>query len=494
MTKKINEETLYIDSTSDIVEEEIKEVRSSVSYTLNSTTENLILNAPLDYEIESINGEDCYIYGYPDKWELDYKQGNGNKKIDGMVPSDAMQYNCGIVCCLNVLYMSGKLDDISQDELGDYDTNEYNINQLAKIANQTDDIGTTTPYQQANILAMYGISSEVKRFYTSDHLANCVKQGKSIIISVNLNRLLSKIGRDVDQSASYNNPNHSVIITGVVYNQNNELKGFYICNSSGEDKQNQKIYFSLSDFEYITLGFNLYECVVTEVIKNWDKNINGTGNELNNTIKGTSGDNILKGESGSDTIYGKDGNDFIIGDSTILTNEDLQGLKNSNQEINIVYFESENDGNDYLNGGAGNDLLVGGGDNDILVGGNDKDTLYGGSGNDLLIAGDSTKTVEELQNILNNSSNISASDYESDTKENTLYGGIGNDILIGDKGNDTLCGGGDADIIYGGKGDDVIYGDDQNNVYQGNDVLFGGEGSDTLYGGKGDDLLIAGSP
>ena len=358
MTKQIDERTMYIDSEEDHVKNSIKEIRSSVSYTLNPTTEDLVLNAPLDYEIKNISGEDCFVYGYPDKWELDYMQGNG--ELEDQLIGSGMKENCGIVCCLNILYMAGKLDDISQKEWGYHDINEYNINQLAKLANQTDDIGTTNPDNQVNILAIYGIQAETKIFYSSEYLANCIKQGRAIIISVNSSRLLSKLGRSIDSDVPLDKPNHSVTITGVVYDQNGNLKGFYICNSSGWEETDQNIFLSLSDFNYVTLGYNLYQCVITEPIKTWDKNLNGTGNSLDNKIEGTSGDNILKGESGNDKIYGKDGNDIIIGDSSILTNEDLQGLKNSNQEINIVYFESENDGNDYLNGGAGNDLLVGG--------------------------------------------------------------------------------------------------------------------------------------
>lgn len=79
MTKQIDERTMYIDSEEDHVKNSIKEIRSSVSYTLNPTTEDLVLNAPLDYEIKNINGEDCFVYGYPDKWSFDFNQGNSGE-------------------------------------------------------------------------------------------------------------------------------------------------------------------------------------------------------------------------------------------------------------------------------------------------------------------------------------------------------------------------------------------------------------------------------
>lgn len=112
MTKVIDNKVLYIDDANDIVGSQIEEIRSSVSYELNVTTEILTLNTPLDYEIKEKNGNKYYVYGYPDKWELDYKQGNGI--LEGMNISAAMSGNCAAVGCLNLLYMAGILPDIKQ--------------------------------------------------------------------------------------------------------------------------------------------------------------------------------------------------------------------------------------------------------------------------------------------------------------------------------------------------------------------------------------------
>ena len=56
MTKVIDNKVLYIDDANDIVGSQIEEIRSSVSYELNVTTEILTLNTPLDYEIKEKNG------------------------------------------------------------------------------------------------------------------------------------------------------------------------------------------------------------------------------------------------------------------------------------------------------------------------------------------------------------------------------------------------------------------------------------------------------
>lgn len=112
--------------------------------------------------------------------------------------------------------------------------------------------------------------------------------------------------------------------------------------------------------------------------------------------------NTLHGGSGDDIIIGDKGADILVGDSTTLTNQELEDLMYFDQDINDENFETANDGSDYINGGLGNDVIFGGGKQDILIGGEGYDKIYGGSGKDLLIAGDTTKTQVELQNIINN--------------------------------------------------------------------------------------------
>src|SRR5207302_77805 len=87
--------------------------------------------------------------------------------------------------------------------------------------------------------------------------------------------------------------------------------------------------------------------------------LNGTGNELDNTIFGTNGDNILSGLGGNDALYAKGGNDTLSG----------------------------GDGNDRLDGGVGADSMTGGLGNDTLDGGNGNDHIYGGNGQDTMTGG-----------------------------------------------------------------------------------------------------------
>jgi Ca2+-binding RTX toxin-like protein len=177
---------------------------------------------------------------------------------------------------------------------------------------------------------------------------------------------------------------------------------------------------------------------VENLILTGRQNINGIGNNLDNTIIGNNGNNTLQGRGGNDYIEGGGGRDNIsggAGNDTLLGGAGADTLRG-------------NGGNDLLMGEAGNDLLIGGGGNDTLMGGGGRDTLRGGGGNDL------------------------------------LDGGNGNDLLIGGRGNDTLLGGAGDDTLLGGAGDDLLEGG------EGDDYLDGGAGNDVMRGGPGNDTYF----
>lgn len=155
------------------------------------------------------------------------------------------------------------------------------------------------------------------------------------------------------------------------------------------------------------------------------------GDDLANTLAGTSGDDVVRGAGGNDTIrlgdgddegFGDEGDDFVFGDG----------------------------GDDVLAGGNGDDRLFGGSGNDRLHGQAGGDTLAGGDGDDLLSGGDG---FDELD------------------------GGNGDDWLYGGTGNDVLFGGAGADRLYGGDGNDRL------DAWEGEDgqceYLYGEAGNDT---------------
>ena len=181
-----------------------------------------------------------------------------------------------------------------------------------------------------------------------------------------------------------------------------------------------------------TLGANLENLTLIGTAQS------GTGNDLNNTIIGTTGSNQLYGGAGDDTLNGGAGADQLFGgagnDIFVLDNASDRIIENNGAGTNVnegidtarasvtvttsmIGVNVENiqltgtaaisatgnalaneitgnagantldgaAGDDILNGGAGNDRLFGGADNDILNGGSGKDLLDGGAGADIFV-------------------------------------------------------------------------------------------------------------
>jgi Ca2+-binding RTX toxin-like protein len=150
-------------------------------------------------------------------------------------------------------------------------------------------------------------------------------------------------------------------------------------------------------------------------------NLNGTGNDLNNSLTGNTGNNILTGNAGNDT----------------------------------------------LNGGAGIDTLIGGLGNDLYVVDSTTDTLTenSGEGTDIIqssVTFDLTvfPNIENLTltgtAVINGTGNAGDNSLTGNSGNNTLTGNAGNDLLNGGAGNDLLNGGAGADTLTGGTGSDIL--------------------------------------
>ena len=314
-------------------------------------------------------------------------------------------------------------------------------------------------------------------------------------------------------------------------------------------------------------------------------NINGTGNDLNNIIIGTSGKNALVGGNGNDTLDGGTGVDSLNGgagnDTYVLGAEsdsitDSAGTDTITSTItrslagytmieNLTLLGTGNingtgnDLNNVIKGTSGKNALVGGNGNDTLDGGTGVDSLNGGAGNDTYVLGAESDTITDSSGTDTITSTITRSLTGYTMIENlTLLGtgninGTGNDLnnvlkgtsgintLIGGNGNDTLDGGAGADILDGGAGNDTYVlgaesdkvtdasgtdtitstitrslasyatienltllgstningtGNGLNNTITGNtgnNTLNGGTGNDKLAGGLGNDILIGGA-
>jgi trimeric autotransporter adhesin len=257
-------------------------------------------------------------------------------------------------------------------------------------------------------------------------------------------------------------------------------------------------------------------------------NVDGTGNELANTINGNSGENILKGGGGNDTLNGGDGNDTFDGE---IGNDAMAGGKGNdfytvdsagdkvteaaNQGIDELFSSlasftlvanvenleligtglnatgntlsnrltgnlADNKldgggGNDFLIGRDGKDALIGGAGNDTLSGGSDDDTMTGGTGNDIYFvedAGDQTIEaagggVDEVRAFIDNLT--LAANVENLTLEGVAtFVGQGNslaNVLIGNSNTNLLFGGTGNDTLDGGTGKDEMFGDQGNDTF-----------------------------
>jgi Ca2+-binding RTX toxin-like protein len=252
--------------------------------------------------------------------------------------------------------------------------------------------------------------------------------------------------------------------------------------------------------------------------------LNGTGNDLNNTITGTGkgdelngggGNDLLSGddsdlnESAPDSMYGNAGDDTYVVDNSSDLAQEISDEGNDTVQSWVNYTLGANVENLQLLGtavyGTGNalaNMIVGNDANNVLKGEAGADTLVGGSGNDTYVVDDAGDSVTEassagtdlvqasvthtlgtdVENLtltgtaaINGSGNVLSNTLTGNIAANTLNGGDGNDTLSGGDGNDTLSGGDDGDILNGGIGEDELWGN------AGADTLTGGDGNDT-YG------------
>jgi Ca2+-binding RTX toxin-like protein len=194
-------------------------------------------------------------------------------------------------------------------------------------------------------------------------------------------------------------------------------------------------------------------------------NLNGTGNELNNSITANAGNNILLGGLGNDTIDGNAGNDIIDGGT----------------------------GADIMKGGAGDDIFYVNDAADVVI-----EDINGGIDKVITTVSSYAKpaNVEFIEYIGKSDFSVDFSaNSNQPNKDNQVISGSGNDKITGGTGNDNFNSGGGNDGLDGGSGDDTLNGgggDDTLTGGNGDDTIDGGGGNDTLDGGPGVDTLIGG--
>jgi Ca2+-binding RTX toxin-like protein len=287
------------------------------------------------------------------------------------------------------------------------------------------------------------------------------------------------------------------------------------------------------------------------------QNINGFGNELNNTIIGNDGANRLDGFGGNDTFFGGLGNDtYVVDSDTDVVNETLATGGLDTVESSVTYSLGANlenlvlTGNDAIDG-TGNELnntITGNSGNNTLDGGAGIDTLSGLGGDDIYFVGAGDRVFEQaaagvdlvystvtfslganVENLIlqpgagdiNGTGNAGNNTIRGNEGNNRLDGGAGADLLIGEAGNDTYIVDSQDDVVVetsaaGGidrveasvtytlganqenlslTGTNNIngFGNELNNTITGNSVsniIDGGAGADAMSGGGGNDTYF----
>ncbi|OYT88680.1 MAG: hypothetical protein CFE43_21255, partial [Burkholderiales bacterium PBB3] len=195
--------------------------------------------------------------------------------------------------------------------------------------------------------------------------------------------------------------------------------------------------------------------------------INGTGNTLDNVLKGNSGINTLTGGAGNDTYYvdnasdvtteaSSAGTDLVVASlnwtlASNLENLTLAGAANingtGNTAANVI---TGNAGNNTLDGGAGADTLIGGAGNDSYMVDNTADVITENlnEGTDTISASATYTLSANVENLtltgssaINGTGNSLSNVLTGNSAANVLTGGDGDDTLDGKAGNDTMAGG-----------------------------------------------------
>jgi Ca2+-binding RTX toxin-like protein len=226
------------------------------------------------------------------------------------------------------------------------------------------------------------------------------------------------------------------------------------------------------------LGSNLENLVLTG-----SAGIDGTGNELQNHITGNNAANALSGGTGADTLIGLGGNDIIDGGGAA---DSLDGGSGSD----TLFGQAGNDtligglGGDSLDGGSGADLMIGGAASDSYVVDNSGDVVVElpDEGTDTVRASISYVLPENVERLVLTSAN--PLDGTGNALDNVLTGNNQANVLAGLDGNDRLVGNGGDDSLDGGAGNDRF------NAGTGDDTLKGGVGNDTMNGGAGNDVFV----
>jgi len=375
----------YVDNTRDVVTENADEgtdaVYSSLNYTLGANLENLVLTGT-----EAINGigNDLNNSIKGNAAANILTGGDGNDTLTGGVGADIMSGGAG-----NDRYYVDNARDVVMENVNEGTDAVYSSLNYTLGANLENLVLTGT---EAIDAAGNELNNSIKG-NASDNILSGGVGDDTLNGGLGADCLIGGLGND-----RYHVDNINDLVTENV--------------DEGMD-----VVYSLIDYK---LGNNLENLVLTGM-----EAINGTGNELNNSIKGNAGANIMTGGDGDDTLNGGVGTDIMNGgtgnDRCYVDNAGDVVMENVNEGTDTVYSS--------LNYTLGANL-----ENLVLTG---------------------TEAINAAGNIWDNRlyGNAAANTLSGDAGKDYLSGGDGDDRLIGESGNDTLIGGNGSDAYFFGRTD-----------------------------------------
>jgi trimeric autotransporter adhesin len=444
MTGNGGDDTYTVDATGDVVKENTgggnDTVQSSVTYTLSLFDAN---NVDVSPEVENLTlTGTAAINGTGNSLPNNIMGNDANNLIDGKVGSDTMTGKKG-----NDTYTVDATGDVVTEVLNEgTDTVQSSANydlgaNGANVENLTltGAIGHTgTGNDLANIII--GTSNTIVNGFPSTTTAN--------------DTLIGGAGNDT-MIGGTGNDTYTVDATLDVVTETSTLA------TETDTVKSSATY---------TLSANVENLELTG-----SGNINGTGNTLNNTIKGNDGINILSGGTGNDAMTGGAADDTYVVDATGDVVTELAGggtdeVQSSVTEILDAEVEKLTlTGTSAING-TGNTLantITGNSAANTLSGGAvpgiGGDTMTGGLGDDIYVVdatGDSvtesgSQGTDKVESSINYTlvtnvekltlTGTAAINGTGNILNNTILGNTGKNRLSGLEGNDSMTGGKDDD-------------------------------------------------